>query len=253
MNRLNSMRPSGFTLIELMVALTLGLLLALILGQIFIGNRQTYLAQEQYARVQENGRYAIDLLGKIIRQAGYKNNYTADAASVFPTGGTDAIIGTEGGAAVPPASLPSDTLTVRFQGSGTPADNTIFGCAGDAIAAGTMAANTFSISGTTLQCTDAAGVAKDVIDGVESMQIVYGEDTDGDATANIYRKASVVANWSQVVSVRLGLVLRTERAIRTDDDTNSYDLPGGDLFDPVDDRLLRRVFTTTITLRNRVP
>ena len=63
-------RSSGFTLIELMVALLIGLLvLAAALG-LFLTNQRTYRATENLSRVQENSRAAFELLAADIRAAG---------------------------------------------------------------------------------------------------------------------------------------------------------------------------------------
>ncbi|MEA3242001.1 MAG: PilW family protein [Pseudomonadota bacterium] len=37
----------------------------------------------------------------------------------------------------------------------------------------------------------------------------YGEDTDGDRTADVYRDANAVFDWSAVVSTRIHLLLRS--------------------------------------------
>ena len=47
------------------------------------------------------------------------------------------------------------------------------------------------------------------MEGVESMEILYGVDTDGDDAANYYVTADAVADWAQVVSVRVSLLVAT--------------------------------------------
>ena len=69
MNNIHSQR--GLTLVELMVAMTLQLVLLVGVGQIFLGQKQTYLVSDAFARMQENGRYAIGTLQHDIRAAGY--------------------------------------------------------------------------------------------------------------------------------------------------------------------------------------
>ncbi|NOX76095.1 MAG: hypothetical protein GXP17_05670 [Gammaproteobacteria bacterium] len=90
-----------------------------------------------------------------------------------------------------------------------------------------------------------AGVlsTQELVEGVENMQISYGVDTDADRTANVYVDADNVlaADMRLVVSVRITLTLRT-----LDDTVATTVAPG------FDDRRLRRTFTTTVTLRNRV-
>lgn len=57
-----SHRPSGFSLIELMIAMVLGLLVAAGIVSIFISTSSSNRVQTQLARLQEEGRYAITRL-----------------------------------------------------------------------------------------------------------------------------------------------------------------------------------------------
>ena len=63
-------RPRGFSLIELMVALVVGLIVVAAAGGIFISNKRTYNATESLGRMQENGRVAFELMAREIREAG---------------------------------------------------------------------------------------------------------------------------------------------------------------------------------------
>ena len=67
-----SRHQRGLTLVELMIAMLLGLFLLGGLLQIFISSKQTYRMQEGLSRLQENGRFAIDFMARDIRLAGYK-------------------------------------------------------------------------------------------------------------------------------------------------------------------------------------
>ncbi len=60
----------GLTLVELMIAMMLGLLVVGSATAIFISNRQTYRATEGLGRVQENGRMAFELMARDLREAG---------------------------------------------------------------------------------------------------------------------------------------------------------------------------------------
>ena len=64
-------KSRGFTLVELMVAITIGLIILAVLSQVYVGSKRTYRSQEALSRLQENGRYAIDFLGRDLRVAGY--------------------------------------------------------------------------------------------------------------------------------------------------------------------------------------
>lgn len=65
-------RQSGLTLVELLVAMIISLLLLAGVLQIFISNKTTFRVQEGVSRLQENGRFALEFLGKDVRMADYK-------------------------------------------------------------------------------------------------------------------------------------------------------------------------------------
>lgn len=62
---------SGFSLVEIMVALGISLFILAGIGYVYISSKQTYRTQEQLARLQENGRLAFEYLARDIRVAGY--------------------------------------------------------------------------------------------------------------------------------------------------------------------------------------
>ncbi len=61
----------GLSLIELMIALLIGTLLVMGLMQVFGASRAAYQLSQGMARVQENGRFAMDYLERDIRMAGH--------------------------------------------------------------------------------------------------------------------------------------------------------------------------------------
>jgi type IV pilus assembly protein PilW len=61
----------GVTMVELMVALLLGVILTGGAVQVFVSNRATYAFNEGFARLQENGRFGLDSLSYHARLAGY--------------------------------------------------------------------------------------------------------------------------------------------------------------------------------------
>ncbi len=97
-------------------------------------------------------------------------------------------------------------------------------------------------------------VPQPLVDNVETMRVLFGEDTDApsDNQANIYRQANDVVNWTDVVSVRIALLVRTAEESGSDFDTKTYSLAGIP-FGPINDRRQRRVFTSTIQIRNPIP
>ena len=61
----------GFGLVEMMIALTLGLLLFSGVGQLLVSSSRSWALQDEQSRIQENGRLALDLLTQYISVAGY--------------------------------------------------------------------------------------------------------------------------------------------------------------------------------------
>lgn len=73
---------SGFTLVELMVSLVLGLLVVMAVASLMLSNRRVYGANESVNRIQENQRAAFELLSRDIREAGANPCGRIDASSV---------------------------------------------------------------------------------------------------------------------------------------------------------------------------
>ncbi len=90
----------------------------------------------------------------------------------------------------------------------------------------------------------------EVIPGVENMQILYGEDTGGSSSPEIYRTANNVGNWNAVNSIKIGLLIRSINAYGNDDVPTSFQLLD-ETITTVNDRRRRKVFVTEIAIRNR--
>lgn len=93
-------------------------------------------------------------------------------------------------------------------------------------------------------------VKEEILEGVESLQILYGEDTNGDKSPNYYVSANAVTNWNSVVSLKISLLLRSYKN-NIFSSAQSLEYNGSDIYTSTSDRYLRRVFTSTISLRNR--
>lgn len=93
---------------------------------------------------------------------------------------------------------------------------------------------------------------EELVDGVETLQVRYGQDENSDNMVDAWRTAAEVTDWAQIRAVELSLLVRAAEEYGSDFDTAEYAL-GGMTFDPVDDRRLRRAFTTVVAIRNRLP
>lgn len=108
-----------------------------------------------------------------------------------------------------------------------------------------------TISGIEDTCATAAQ-REPLVDGIYAMTIDYGEDTDGTGstgrlTPTQYRPAGSVTAWDSVAAARVTLSTRSARDNITREASN-YTYNGS----AVSDRRLRRNFSTTVSLRNRV-
>ncbi|MEO8019280.1 MAG: PilW family protein [Pseudomonadota bacterium] len=340
---MNVHKQKGFSLIELMVSITIGLILLAGVLSIFFSSRVTFSTNERTARLQENGRVALDILTHDIRSAGYQgcargvpfNNNLKTPTSllwnyIFPVQGYE-----NDGAGVftpalgltlaPTAVNDSDVVVVRSatrdgrstrleKNMTTFADSLeVFNTGTGTLGAGVYmisdcnAADIFQatsyvagppatmtrniISGTPGNSTTDLGylyqvgarivplqtivyyvgvdattgepglyrqigtaTAQLLIEGVQALQISYGEDTDNDRVANFYRSATNVVNWNNIISVNLSMLIRSEQ-YGTATDPKSYVMltaaVGGKTLGAYNDRRQRMMFTTTAALRNR--
>jgi type IV pilus assembly protein PilW len=77
-------RIAGFTLIELMIAMTIGLLLLSGLAMIFVNSSEANREMQKTAQQIENGRYATDVISQDLRLAGFYGHLHDLAALTAP-------------------------------------------------------------------------------------------------------------------------------------------------------------------------
>lgn len=61
----------GFSLIELMIAMLIGLIVLNGVIQLVINSKRTYIDNQAISQIQENARFAVDILSRELRLAGY--------------------------------------------------------------------------------------------------------------------------------------------------------------------------------------
>jgi prepilin-type N-terminal cleavage/methylation domain-containing protein len=277
---INLRHQQGLSLVELMVALVLGLLLMTGIIQVFLSSKQTYATNEAMARMQENGRFALEFMSRSARLAGY-------IEPIYTGGKPLPLVRPLCTGLVIPAEL------CTSNGAGNASDSVSFimqpplvdgerrDCAGNTITGPTplivnnsLIINQFSIipaaggNPAALACraynlTTSAWVAGDtwktLVDGVDSIQVLYGINTGADArSANQYVSAERVglnlADWQNVRSVRISALANS--VITTDATTPAtrqfalLDAAPLTLADLGNDRRSRQIFTTTIQLKN---
>jgi len=103
----------------------------------------------------------------------------------------------------------------------------------------------------------ANGLEQELIEGIENLQVRYGVDDDpaGTIRGNVgsYKRANEIPDWSRVVAVRMSILLRSSTAVEGIDLPATAPMNGMTVTFPTDGpKYDRRVFTTTVALRNRV-
>jgi len=234
----------GFTLVELMVAMTIGLVLLLVIGTVFVSSRQTFSEQENHARLQETGRFALEVIGRSIKQAGHVEIPFSGFKVEFE--GTP-ISGVNGSSNAP------DTITLQFEGAIDDSD-----CEATVVKDSVkIIQNHFNIDtkNAELQCngiiSDAPGApttGNPLLSNIEDLQIVYGISTDSLQFVNQY--VELPANWDQVITARVCVLARSEKT-NIASAGNYLDCNGNSVAIPAD-RRLRKAFTATFNLRNRI-
>lgn len=262
----------GMSLVELMISMLIGLILLGGLAYFYLGSWQISRTHDDLSRMEESGRNAMEIIGKAVRQAGFRLD-VSKPLYIDTTNNIGAIIGTDGGGAafglVDAATAPSDTLTIRHDPSWVEdATNPISGsesnCAGATITSnnivntttGVIPLNTavveyvFRVSNTLrLLCGTAVGTTGGiVVDNIERMQITYGlRDATGAITA--YISAPTAAQFVQVAAVRVSLLVRGPSRGITTNNSQTYIYNGETVTST--DGFLRQVYTSTFTVRNQ--
>lgn len=373
-------RQRGLTLVELLVALVLGLLLSAITVQSYLSTKTTYRMTEGVSRIQENGRFAVHFLADHIRRAGNLGcvdyvrskldteriiNFTSPIIGWDYTG-TDSSVNAYTLPALQDATAAGNFDSTRHDGLGTPnsgaMQGTLFNNANPKPIVGSdfiiinsveetdaVLSTVFSTADTTITTADnhdleprqivlagdcyvtdlfqvdtgvdsnpsrivagttsqgrprnasaafATGVPiwsygwgpdskiykvtsaayyvgigagglpslfrwdlgrgsvgddpAELVEGVETLQFLYGEDTSGDGLANRYASASFIDDWQNVVAVRVGMVLRSPEVASDEAQNTTLQLLGHMVVTPTDpnDQVMRYAINTTLKPRN---
>ncbi len=315
----------GLTLVEVMIAVVIGLIIMAGVMQIYLSNKKTYRMTEGLSRLQENGRFATHFLVQDIRMAGFqgcKSRSSAVTTIASPGPGTELYNNAQAVSAVNDSDgnvdldsdgtdditgvlANTDVITVQYAkscggqltGNMTSANANIqitwpnscnlqqndFFIISDCESADiakvtnnpnqsgtvqtvthggnvntsppmlsklygpgaeiyTLESATFYLANTTQgvpslwRRNNSTGTTEELVDNIDDLQIVYGEDTDGSGVANRYVPANSVSNMLDVVSVRFNLRARSPDANLTQQNTG--------------DKRLRKSFNSTIAIRN---
>jgi len=201
-------RQRGFTMVELMVALLIGLFLMGGLMTLLQNNRKAFSSQSLLGQLQDSERLAMTMMSGVIQQSGYFPDPTLNSPATLPAVGTFAA----GQGLTGSTTAGSDTIIARY--ATAPGDG-ILNCSGTSNPATSGAnatySNAFSIAVnggvSQLVCTDQSGNVYPLVNGVTKLQVLYGVSTSATNTTNVdtYMTAAQVTNWNNVISAKITL------------------------------------------------
>ena len=95
--------------------------------------------------------------------------------------------------------------------------------------------------------------AQELVDGVDDLQIEYALDTDGNGVVDSFADPGGVADWSQVMAVRISLLMNSVESASAAAAPYTY-FPVGStpITPPTTDLRLRQEFTALVSVRNSV-
>lgn len=247
-----SRRQSGLSLIELMISVAIGLLLIAVIGNVYLAGRQSFRDQDESARLQETGRFVLDMISRVALEAGRADVAPDNALQNFfllTGGGVLALDGVNG------AGVASDTLIIRFaSASGGEVDCLGSGTGGSA-AAPVVITQTLAFDGADreLQCTSSIGNAtQPLASNVEDFQVTFGVDSNGAVGGwNVDQYVDpTTANAQNALAVRVCVLVTTADGMAPA--AQQYVDCNGAPAIAIGDRRIRRAFTKVIGLRNRL-
>ncbi|MEO4047229.1 prepilin-type N-terminal cleavage/methylation domain-containing protein [Pseudomonas sp. CAU 1711] len=215
------MKPnqSGFGLVEVMVALVLGLLVVLGITQIFVSSKQTYEAQDASARLQEDARYALSRITQELRMAGMfgclslNSGSVADVPAAFAdpiqwNGSTLSII-TASATSGSSSSAEADwTLTTDCRTAGTVKPGAANPAAGEMAFPIRQVEYQYDDNAQTLSVRNSgSGSFQPLISGVTSFAVSFGLAASSDSAYASGSYATSVADPSLIRSVRIRMTL----------------------------------------------
>jgi type IV pilus assembly protein PilW len=115
---------SGFSLVELMVSMLIGLMVLGGVLQVILAGKKNYQDQHDISYIQDNTRYVMDILAKDIRLAGYKgcSNQGAAITNVIKTNVFTKLIGSDLSAGFKPLEGFDNVSVSEFTGNKSDAD-----------------------------------------------------------------------------------------------------------------------------------
>ena len=273
-------RSQGFSLIELMVATAIGLLLILSALAAYISASSAIRMADAQSRMNEDAQAALVILSQQIRMAGYQqgSRFSIRACDntfqdIKTAASMDLLTCAESGPHSIALRYKADSYNTLPNSSGIPTD-----CLGNKLSSippqppGNYfeAENRFFIGTSnvikspSLYCkgNGGAGAVQPLVENIENLQLTYGTQSAANETVVGYLTATQVEGlgptaleaWGKVLTVRICIVVRSEAPNLVSDQASArYRQCDGAVNTTQTDLRLRRAYSATVALRNRLP
>ena len=240
----------GFSLMEVMIAVFLSALLISGITSLLGGSVSAYRLQLGQGQLEESGRYARDVLNFHIAQAGYQPEPWL-SQPVLPALTSEA---TDGGVS------PGDQLGLQrwsmknCYGNENPITNNDGQPEFHLLQTRFLVNTSKNLAITCRYGPDASRLKTQInnfglVEGVESMQVLYAQDSDGDNIADGWVQAQTWQQERDIQAVKIALLLSSQQALIPASRKQIQLLDEN--FAPPADGYLRRVNTLTTAIRGR--
>jgi len=255
MKKRSSKFQSGFNLIELMIAIVIGLFISLMVVQYLVTSSKLFKQQGA----------DTNLVSQFVRQAGSHDPLGTDIP--FHAGNCD---GDDPNNADNPCTYNTDVLGESDQMAVQLFPYNLKDCTGRDVDEDERIANVFFVEDNTLHCRGynvtlgnwQPGDSEELVDGIEQFQVLYGLSNDSgqvdryvdakDVTDGAVSDTEKLEAWDRVRSVKLALLVSdSENAGTERSEARTYQL----LDSPpitITDRVSRKVYSTTVTINNKL-
>ena len=242
-------QTSGISLIELMIAMGLGLILIAASIKIFISSKQSYLMVEELNEIQENGQFAALFLSKAIQMAGYSDPDDGALPHLFLAEGecvsTDSFCTSNG------TGNGSDKISIQL--------NPTFDedCTGTTVPSDVVLSNVYYIATNNdvsgLYCR---GYAPDsdtwyseetlLVNGIDRLQFQFGTLDSGEYQ---FFTADDIDDWATVNSVRFALLAAAIENQSISEKERNYALLDAETV-TYEDSKIRHIYSATVYVNN---
>lgn len=218
-------RTQGFTLIEILIAVTISMLVISIASTFYQRTIRENAKIKDSAMLQESAFFTSHLVNQHLRQAGFKGiDSTRITGRIIPIPSNKDIFPKVDGVWEAGQFLKSNatSISIRFNGSSDStgvADASIIDCSGAAVAAGTINSVTLALTNSRLVCTSDS--ATEIIAGsntsfdVSDMIISLGVDDGNDGSIDRYVDSgdALPADLAATREILMNLLLVSQRNI----------------------------------------